>query len=100
MNGGEAAHRGKGYLIDPRTGKKVRLPHDGRARYSIGRSHAVIIDLDDDHVVVEIHEDYLHELPDIGQTMTLSAGPLRFFYYLKTDHAVKLLCRLAEERTQ
>src|SRR3954469_17850163 len=62
----------------------VPLPHEGRVRYPLGRSHVALIDLDDKHVVVEVHKDYLDELPKLGrETLTLSSGDLRFFYYLK-----------------
>jgi hypothetical protein len=73
----------------------VPLPHEGRARYPLGNSHVVLIDLDDKHVVVEVHKHYLHELPEMGwpetNTFTLGAGDLRFFYYLKTPAAMQFL---------
>jgi len=54
----------------------------------------VLIDLDDKHVVLEVHLDYLHELQELGwqgQTFTLRAGDLHFYYYLKTADAMRLL---------
>jgi hypothetical protein len=75
----------------------VPLPHEGRARYPIANSHAVLIDIDDQHVVVEVHKDYLNELPESEPTFTLGAGDLRFFYYLKDAKTMSLLTSINSE---
>jgi hypothetical protein len=58
----------------------------------------VLIDLDDENVVVEVPESFLSELPGLGfiekGTLTLAAGELRFYYFLKTPQVVELLERL------
>jgi hypothetical protein len=67
------------------------LPHEGRARYPLANSRMVLIDLDDQHVVIEVHKDHLTELPHLDQTFTLKAGDLRFFYYRKTPDTMRFL---------
>jgi hypothetical protein len=73
----------------------VPLPHEGRARYVLPNSHAVVIDLDSEHIVIEVHKKHLHELKELGwaetKTLTLQAGDLQFFYYLKTPAASRWL---------
>lgn len=61
----------------------LRLPHEGHARYPITQ-HVVLIDLDDNHIVMEVHEDYIHELPGMEKSFALKADNLLFVYYLKT----------------
>lgn len=69
----------------------VPLPHEGRARYPLADSRMVLIDLDDKHVVIEVHKDHLAELPGLDRTFMLGAGDLRFFYYLKTPDVMRFL---------
>jgi hypothetical protein len=70
----------------------VPLPHEGRARYPLSTSHVVIIDLDAEHVVIEVPARFRSELGGLDTpTLTLQAGELIFFYYLKTPAVMELL---------
>jgi hypothetical protein len=48
----------------------------------------ILIDLDDKHVVIEVHKDHLAELPGLTKTYAIKAGDLCFLYYLKTPDMV------------
>jgi hypothetical protein len=69
----------------------VPLPHEGRARYPLADSRMVLIDLDDKHVVIEVHKDHLAELPGLDKTFAIKAGDLCFLYYLKTPDMMEFL---------
>lgn len=67
------------------------LPHEGRARYQLSDSRLILIDLDDKHVVIEVHKDHLAELPQLDKTFALKAGDLCFLYYLKTPDMLQFI---------
>jgi len=69
----------------------VPLPHEGRARYPVPDSHIVIIDIDSEHIAFEVPKQFLDEMPFTVPTLTIGAGDLRFFYYLKTPKIMRLL---------
>jgi hypothetical protein len=69
----------------------LKYPHEGLSRTPIPNSHMVIIDLDANHVVVEVPAAFRNELPELGATFTLQAGDLLSFCYLKTPLLMKFL---------
>lgn len=70
----------------------VPLPHEGRARFSLA-PHVVLIDIDAKHVAVEVHKGFLDEIPELftHRTLTLAAGDLRFYYFLKTPGVMRFI---------